>query len=267
LLWRDSNPINLRKISCGPRNVLAAASWQGEVLCFAGSEISGSTNLGGTIGDIQYCNDRWIAGTWKHALVGINQAGDVKKIFDVEKGVFRISVMEDSERYAVADLGSGISFYLGNVKTAEISPLGNISSMAFAGNHLVVISGPFLITVNLSGTIVAQEQLKETSNVWLLPSSYSGRCLLMSQNGNSRLIDDAGTQQLYFRYPVGHDLLSFCRIAKRFILTLPCGGCAYWRDGKQQQTWPDAITANISLDGHFVAVTFSNKVQLYEDPK
>ena len=267
LLWRDSRSIQFRKISCGIGDVLAVTSWEGDIRCFANGKNSSTVNLGGTVGDIQFCNGRWIAGTWKHALVGITMTGDVTTIFNVEKGIFRIAVMDDGERYAVADLGSGISFYSGNVKTAEISPLGNISSMAFAGKHLVVISGQSLITVNWSGTIVARDNLRETSKVRLLPSPYSCNCLLMTEKGNARLIDESGTQQLYFSFPVGHDLLSFCRISRRFILALPGGGCAYWRNGEQQLAWPDAITANLSSDGHFVAVTSQSKVQLYEDPK
>jgi len=266
LLWRDSRSIQLRKISRGSGNVLAATSWEGEVRCFADGKILTAVNLAGTVGDIQFCNDRWLAGTWKHALVGITMTGAVITIFNVEKGVFRIAVMDEGERYAVADLGSGISFYLGNVKTAETPPLGNISSMAFAGKHLMVISGRSLITVNLDGT-VTRDNLRETGALRLLPSPYSGRCLLMTEKGDSRLIDESGIQQLYFSFPAGHDLLSFCRIARRFILALPGGGCAYWRNGEQQLAWPDAITANISSDGHFVAVTSPGKVQLYEDPK
>lgn len=267
LLWRDSRSIQLRKISRGPGDVLAATSWEGEVRSFANGKISAAANLGGTVGDIQFCNNRWIAGTWKHALVGITMTGDIIEIFNVEKGVFRIAAMDEGERYAVADLGSGISFYSGNLKTAETPPLGNISSMAFAGKHLMVISGQSLITVTWGGTMVARDSLRETGNVRLLPSPYSGRCLLMTEKGDSRLIDESGTQQLYFSFPVGQDLLSFCRIARRFILALPGGGCAYWRNGEQQLAWPDAITANLSSDGHFVAVTSPGKVQLYEDPK
>ena len=267
LLWRDSRPTQLRKISRGPGDVLAAISWEGEVRCFAHGKISAAVNLAGTVGDIQFCNDRWVAGTWKHALVGIAMTGAVTTIFNIEKGIFRIAVMDEGERFAVADLGSGISFYSGDVKTAETPPLGNISSMAFAGKRLMVISGQSLIAVDLSATVVAQDNLRGVGNVRLLPSPYSGRCLLMTENGDSRLIDEPGTRQLYFSFPARHGLLSFCRIARRFILALPGGGCAYWRNGEQQLAWPDAITANLSSDGHFVAVTSPGKVQLYEDPK
>ena len=268
LLWRDLRPTRTRKISCGPGDQLAAISWEGEVRCFADGKLSASVALPGAVGDAQFCVSRWIVGTWQHALSSIKTTHDMIKLLDVEKGVFRIAVMENTDRFAVADLGGGIALYSEGKRVVNIPPRGIVSSMAFAGRRVMVLVEQSLLAFSLDGTEVAHESLRGVGNVQLFPSPYSGRCLLMPENGgDSWLIDDSGKHLPYFNFPVGHVLLSFCRIARRFTLSLPNGGCAYWRNGEQQLAWPDAITANLSSDGRFVAVTFSDKVQLYEDPQ
>ncbi|MCP4263677.1 MAG: TIR domain-containing protein [Planctomycetes bacterium] len=263
LLWRDSYPLRLRSISHGPENQLAAASWDGHVRCFDRGLHTASVKLDGTIGDIQFCIDRWIAGTWKHSLVGVTSNGNIIPIFDVEKGIFRIAVMDHGDHFAAADLGSSISIFSGERRIAETTPLGGISSMAFAGKRLMLVSGECLIAIDLSGNEVAREKV---GNARLMPSPSLGHCLLLDDKGTSWEIDEAGRHIPYFSFLPEKALLSSCKIAKSFTLASRQGGCAYWRHDKQQQAWPDAMTAMLSQDGQFVAVTFPGKVQLYRDP-
>ncbi|MFQ5674474.1 MAG: TIR domain-containing protein [bacterium] len=265
-LWRDSHPMRIRRVSYGPGDQVAIASWEGQIRCFTDGAIAASINLDGAIGDVQFCGDRWLAGTWKHSLVSIKTNGELIRLLDVEKGVFRIAVKDDAIWFAVADLGGGISLYMGDKRVVNIPPLGVISSMAFAGRRLMTISGELLIAVGLDGKVESRENQPGGGSARLLPSPSPGHCLLLSENGNSWLIDETGTHLPYFTFPPEHVLFSYCRIPNRFILALPQGGFAYWRDGKQKQNWLDAIAANLSSDGHFIAVTFPEKVQLYEDP-
>ena len=45
------------------------------------------------------------------------------------------------------------------------------------------------------------------------------------------------------------------------------GGCAYWRHDEQPvNIWPDALSAQVSNDGHFIAVRSADRVALYFDP-
>jgi len=265
-LWRDSHPTRIRRVSYGPGDQVAIASWEGQIRCFTDGAIAASINLDGAIGDVQFCADRWLAGTWKHSLVSIKTNGELIRLLDVEKGVFRIAVKDDAIWFAVSDLGGGISFYMGDKRVVNIPPLGVISSMAFAGRRLMTISGELLIAVGLDGKVESRENQPGGGSARLLHSPSPGHCLLLSENGNSWLIDETGTHLPYFTFPPGHVLFSYCRLPKRFILALPQSGFAYWCGGKQKQGWPDAIAANLSYDGRFIAVTFPDKVQLYEDP-
>lgn len=268
LLWRDSRPIRIRKILRGPNNELAVISWGGEVRCFTDGKLSTSVTLKGTIGDAQFCDGRWIVGTWQHELVSLKTTDDRVNLLDVEKGVFRIAVMGNTNRFAVADLSGGIAIYSEGRRIANIPPRGIVSSMAFAGRRIMALIEQSLIAYNLDGTEVSRDDLRRVGNARLVPSPYSEYCLLMPENdGDSWLINDTSTRLPYFKFPTGVIVLSFCRIARRFTFALSTGGCTYWSNGTQQRVWPDAIKANLSSDGHFIAVTFPEKVQLFEDPQ
>jgi len=268
LLWRDSHPMRVRRVSRGPGDQLAVTGWEGQVRCFTRGVLSASVNLAGAIGDVQFCDDRWIVGTWKHSLVAITMIGDIKPLMDVEKGVFRIAVMDDhADWFAVIDLSGGIAFYSGGKRVANIAPFTHVSSAAFVGRRLMLLSGQSLIPVELDGRLGSTEYLPSIGNARLLPAPSPGHCLLLAENGNSWVIDEAGRHLPYFSFPPGHALLSSCRVPKRFTLVLPTGGCAYWCDGKQQQSWSNALAANLSSDGRYVIVALPGTVQLYEDPR
>lgn len=264
LLWRDSQPLHLRKISAGPDHQLAVTSWEGHIRCFIGDAHTTSVKLDGAIGDLQYCSDRWIVGTWKHSLVAITMKGTIIPIFNVDKGVFRIAVTDSGDRFAVADLSGGISFYTGGHKVIETTPFDKVSSMAFVGKRLMLIAGEWLIAIDLSGKEIAREKV---GNARLFSAPKSAHCLLLDEKGNLWELDEVGRRLPYFNFLAGQKVLSMCTIPKRFTLTLSQGGCTYWRNGEHKQSWTEAISANLSQDGRFVAVTFSGKVLLYEDPK
>jgi hypothetical protein len=268
VLWRDSFPLHLRRVAMGPNNQLCVGSWEGRVRCFADGMLAVAIDLLGAIGDIQFCAGRWIAGTWKHSLMSItSDYGAIKLPPKVANGVFRIAAMKDADWFAIADLRGGIALYKERRRVVTIPPFGSISSMAFAGRRLMVLAGDSLYGVGLDGQVGPPERLLATEKASLLPSSSPDCCLLLARQGSSWEINNEGILLPYFNLPAGHRILSYCYVPKRFTVALPEQGCAYWRDGKQQQVWPKATTAHLSPDGRFVTVVFPDKVQLYEDPR
>lgn len=264
LVWRDSQPLRPRRVSYGPGGRLGVAGWEGQVRCIEDGNLAASIELDGVVGDLQFCDGRWVAGTWKEALVRIKEDGDVEPLLAVKNGVFQIAVMEGSPWFAVADLGGAIAFYSGAQKKADVPPGEEICSLAFAGPRLVVLSGQSLVMVQLDGWKEAPDRLPETGSGRLLPFD-SEHCLLISQSGNSWLIDHAGTLVPHFSLPKGHALLSGAWGTKRFMLAPPEGGCAYWGDGGEKKKWSDAIAGNLSPDGRFLSVVLPGGVRIFED--
>jgi serine/threonine protein kinase len=264
VVWRDREPLRIRRESRAHADRLAFAGWCGEVRCFAEGEIKVAAKLPGTVGDVQYCAGRWVAGTWKHSLVSIDSAGDISNLLEVEMGVFRISAMKEGDRFAVADLSGRIAIYRDGKRVITTPTVGTVSSMAFAGRRLVVLSGDSLITVEPDGKVGPREPRPGSGKSKLISADWPDRCLLLNDNGACWSINESGVHMPYVNFAEGQTLLSHCEIPRRFTVSLREGGCAYWRDG-HQTVWTDAIRANLSSGGKLVAVIFSDKVRLYED--
>lgn len=268
VLWRDSFPLHLRRVAPGPDNQLCVGSWEGHVRCFAEGMLAAAAELTGAVGDIQFCAGRWIAGTWKHSLMSItSEDGAVKLPPKVSNGVLRIAAMKDGDWFAVADLRGGIALYRERRRVLTIPPFSTVSGMAFAGRRLMVLAGDSLYGVGLDGQVWPPERLPATERASLLPSPSPDRCLLLARRGESWEINKEGILSPYFSLPPGHTLLSYCYVPRRLTVALPHQGCAYWRDGAPQQVWPEATAAHLSPDGRFVAVTFPDKIEVYEDPR
>ncbi|MCI0487091.1 MAG: serine/threonine protein kinase [Blastocatellia bacterium] len=266
-VWR-SDPLStpLRCVSRGPTDLWAVANWDGQVRCFAGGEMVAAASLDGTVGDVQFCASRWLAGTWKKSLISIGLKGDQTRLLDIEMGVFRIAVRADTDRFAVADLTGGITLYSLNRKVVDIPSIGVVSSMAFAGRHLLVLTRDALVTIEMDGRIRSREPRQGNGDARLLPASTPDNCLLLSSNGVCWSIDEQGIQMPYLTFAEDCSLLSPCWVSKRFTVAIRDRGCAYLRGGEQYKVWPEAIAANISSDGQFVTVVLPDRVQLYVDP-
>ena len=270
LVWRDSFAIPIRQIVRGPGTQLAVTSWEGHIRLFAdGMPVNVTQLKGGTVGDIQFCAGDWIAGTWLGQLYSLSLTGEVKPVLpEVDKGVFRIAVAGDNDLFAVADLSGGISLYYHRVRNVYIPSNGIVSSMAFAGNRLMIISNQNLYSIMLDGRPGSSERDLTGDRALLLSSPLSGSCLLVSQHGDSWTIDSEGRHLPYFSFANGMQLLSDCTCPKRFVVKLPDGGFAYyWRDKEIQESWPDATSAQLSADGRYLAVSVPGKVLLYEDTR
>lgn len=268
VLWRDSSPLYVRRVALGPDNRLCVGSWEGHVRCFAEGMLAAAADLSGAVGDIQFCDGRWIAGTWKHSLMSItSEDGAVKLPPKVSNGVLRIAAMKDGHWFAVADLRGGIALYRERRRIVTIPPFSTVSGMAFAGRRLMVLAGDSMYGVSLDGQIWPPERLPATDKASLLPSPSPDRCLLLARRGESWEINQEGILSPYLSLPPGHTLLSYCCVPKRLTLALPHQGCAYWRDGVTHTVWPEATAAHLSPDGRFVAVIFPNKIEVYEDPR
>lgn len=175
--------------------------------------------------------------------------------------------MKDGDWFAVADLRGGIALYRERRRVFTIPPFSIISGMAFAGRRLMVLAGDSLYGVGLDGQVWPPERLPATDRASLFPSPSPDHCLLLARRGESWEINQEGILSPYFSLPPGHTLLSYCYVPKRLTVALPHQGCAYWRDGSPHIVWTEATAAHLSPDGRFVAVTFPDKIEVYEDPR
>jgi hypothetical protein len=266
VLWRDSSSLHPRRITFSADNRLAVGSWNGGVRCFAEGMLAAVAELHGVVGDLQFCAGRWVAGTWKHSLVSIAPTGGTTELLNVSNGVLGIAVMKDTDWFAVADLRGGVSLYHEGRRVTSIPPFDAISSIAFAGRRLIVLDGDSICSVDLNGKVGRADHRYGNLRMRLIPSPYPDSCLLLTNLGESWLINEAGISQPYVNLSKGETLLSTCRVPKRITVSLPQGGCAYRKDGMQQEVWPDAINANLAPDGRSVVVIFPDKVQTYKDP-
>jgi len=268
LVWRDTRPLLIRRVSIAPENRVAVAGWEGQVRWFEAGGLAGSADLDGTVGDVQCCADAWVAGTWKESLVHLTRTGEVVPLLEVRRGVHRIAVTDSGDRFAVADLDGGIAFYSssGIRRLGIAKPLGAISGMAFAGHRLMVLLGRSLVAVEQDGSVGLPEKPPGSGKVRLFPSSSQRCCLLIDEGGNSWLMDERGVCSHFYGFRCGDASLSLCSVPRRFTIALDSGGYAYYRDGVKEHSWPDAVAISLSWDGRLVVLTFPGKVQIYHDP-
>jgi len=272
LVWRDTYPVPVRGVARGSGDRLAVGGWDGAVRYFAGAQLEASVRMDGAVGDLRFTSDSLVAGSWKRALWRIFSGGRHGELLNVAEGVHRIAVSDHSDQFAVADLSGGLSIY-SSYRRVYHRPALDVSDLAYAGPRLVMLTDDALISMSPDRSLGTAEP--RPGALRLLPAPVPGRCLLLigaaGQRGSAQaqeawLIDDADRQVWHFTLPAGHTLLSTSGVAKRFTTATPDGGRAYWRDGVEQQAWPDARSVALSADGRLVAVSRPGKVELYEDP-
>lgn len=259
--WHAYLQTPVRFVSFGETNEWAVATWDGNVYCFADGEAVASVELDGAVGDVKFCKGRWLVGTWKKSLVSISLKGEVTRLLPIDAGVLRIATISGLDRFAVAGLDGGITFYYNNTRVNTVSSVGFVSDMAFAGRLLITLANGFLIPIGLDGTPKSREP---GDKVRIIPSVTADSCLLLYDNGICSSLNEAGVHKKYFEFAEGKRLVSSCRLPKQFIVTQKGKGCAYWRDQQQEDAWDNAVTGNLSADGRFATIVFPDKVQLYE---
>lgn len=269
-VWSDGLPAPLRCVASGPGGLWAVGTWGGQVLCFADGQLQMTHRLDGATGALALGGERWLAGSWKELLVGIalrgvSSNGKPVPLDTFDMGVLRIAVRPHSYWFAVADLGGSIRLFEGNTRKAIAPSVGTVSSLAFAGRNLMALAGGDLVTIALDGRVMAREPQPGNGQARLLPGLDANSCLLLLDNGTCSRINDQGNLFHYCDFAADQTLLSSCNAPKRFVLAYRGGGCAYWRNEREQQAWPEALTANLSADGRLVTVVFADRVQLYED--
>jgi hypothetical protein len=272
LVWRDTQPVLVRRVALGTGDQVAVGGWDGFVRLFAGGNLAASTKLDGAIGDLQFTAGGLVIGTWKRALWHISAHGEHRELLGIDKGVHRIAVADRADRFAVADLSGGLTIYASGRKVADIPAFDSITDLAYAGTRLVILADGTLTGIRLDGTRGATES--KPGALRLLPSSVDGSCLLLVEAAGDGgapvqeawLVDEADRQVRHLVLKAGDKLLSASRMTKRLTVSTSDGGCSYWRDGTRIQHWPDALSAVISACGTLIAVTRPGTVDLYEDP-
>lgn len=263
-VWRDKQTLPLRRVVQGPDDHWAALGWDGCVRSFARGTCSTALKLNGTIGDARFGSKRWIIGTWKHTLVSIpvDSGRAIPLPPEIDKGILRIATMENGEWFAVADLSGGIALYSSWARRCVVPSQQRVSSLAFAGKQLLVLQGSTLSSIDLLGRTSSRD--RQEGAVCVLPGFSPDHCLLVTQRGEIWALDERGRRELYGTFPLGYTFSSACHAPKRLILKRPDTGFAYWREGKLEQEWSDALAATLSVEGKRIAVTLPGKVLLYE---
>jgi hypothetical protein len=131
----------------------------------------------------------------------------------------------------------------------------------------MVLSGQALIAVELDGRVGRPEMRPGKGKVRLCASEPRGRCFLFDESGESWSIEPDGSFRVCGRFPAGMSSLLVCSVPQQYLAGFPDRGYAYYRDGKERHTWPEATAGGLSYDGHFIAVTLPGKVEVYQDPK
>jgi len=273
LLWRDTHPVPVRRVTVGDGGQLAVGGWDGAVRYFADGALVAALSMDGAVGDLQFVRGGLVVGSWKRDLWRISATGQHEELLAVQRGVHRIAAAENSDRFAVANLSGGLSIYADNRRVTDMPELDSVTDLAYAAARLVILTDDALTSMGLDGSISAAEN--KPGALRLLSAPIAGSCMLLVETDEHResapvleawLIDEADRHVRHVTFPAGHTLLSTCGVRGRFTLSTPDGGCAYWRDGVEQQHWPDALSATISTDGRLVTVSRPGMVELYEDP-
>ena len=267
--WRDDQAVPIRVAVTGRDGQVAVGGWDGAVRYFADRELITATRLDGTVGDLAFARDGLIAGSWKHSLALLTIGREHRSLVEVTNGVHRIAVVDNSDRFAVADLSGQLAIYRADVRVQDWMTFRTIVDLAYAGSRLVMLTDGGLTGVRLDGQIDDFEP--KPGALRLLPGVDRGTCLLLvtteSQRPEAPLeawsIDQEHRHIRCSTFPAGYRILSTCNVRGRFTVALPDDGCAYWRDDAERRVWPDALAAELAMDGHQIVVALPDRVELY----
>lgn len=273
LVWRDSEPLPVRRTAAGPDGRFAVGGWNGAVRCFTPGGRPVATSLDGAVGDLAYLGTDVVAGSWNRALRRIADDGAVHELLGVESGVHRIAVSERGSRYAVADLAGGLAFYAGDRRVETVPAAGPMADIAYAGARLVVLTHEAVSSVRLDGTMT--DPVPTPGAFALGPDARRDCCLLLVSTDSDDpagstvqawRVDEQDRRLASFTLAAGERLLSMSAAGNRLTVRRAAGGCAYRRDGAEAAAWPDALAAWVSGDGCRIVVSRPTRVEVYEDP-
>lgn len=261
--WSSPQRFLLRFVRSAPGSALAAA-WDGRIALFQGAQPPTWLQADGTIGDACRLDSLWIAGTWKKDLFSIDSEGRLAHMPQVNEGVYRIAVLEQSGWLAAAALDGGVGLYQEGRKVLSLAPFTRLGSLAFAGRNLLVEAGGRLHTLTLSGKELSAEALAAGDHFELCQLPGSADCLLLRNRAEGQRIDASGRRLPFFNLPPGSRLLSFCSQPGRILVAPQSGGCALWQGSREICAWKDGQNGQLSHDGRALAVVAAHHAALYE---
>jgi eukaryotic-like serine/threonine-protein kinase len=269
ICWEDADPVAVRAVVAGPDDWLVVAGWDGRLRSFVAGELVAATRLDAAIGDVRFIGDHVLVGTWGHRLLRMSREGGFEELLGTESGVHRIAVSESGERFTVADLAGGLGVYRAHPdirRTGTHPPAQPIRDLAYAGSRLVLLGEGELTAIPLHGS--PSEPEPKPGAFRLLPVAKPGHCMVLAREHDGLqgwLIDESDRHVPDLTVPGGRDIVSVSADSRRFAVSLGGGGFAYWRDGKQVQSWSDAVCASLTPDGTRLAVVRPDRVELLAD--
>jgi hypothetical protein len=269
--WRDGRSMQVRTTATGSGHRLAVGGWDGAVRIFTGGPPR-DADVDGTVGALAFTSSGLVVGSWKHDLQFVSDDGVTHALVSVERGVHRVAVADDAERFAVLDLAGGVAIYSGLRRTQTLPPSEPLADIAYAGARLVMVSEEAVTGLRVDGRL---DQLIDKPGARELLVGGSGRCLLVvlvpdaTDAGQPRMsivaIDEADSHVPVVAFEPGDCLLSAGLLGDRFTVANAGGGCAYWREGSEVARWPETLSARLSRDGDLIVLTYLDRVEVFED--
>jgi hypothetical protein len=182
---------------------------------------------------------------------------------EIDTGAYRIATLGHAA-FAVLSMQSSISVFRGETRIAQTTPVPGAIDLAFAEGVLYLLSERGISIVDADHSAVSRPDRPPASgDLRLLPNPSSQSCLLVDANGQSWIIDKAGT---YPRGPKLPPASHFLQAADglRTCFATSVAGIDCWRDGIRVHTWHEAVAAAPSADGRRVAVVFAGAVEIHE---
>jgi hypothetical protein len=263
--WSDPKPFHVRVASLNSAGGVAVGSWEGEIKWFGAGGLEGTAHLDGPIGDIQAFAGRWLAGSWNENLKLVGGKVPATTLPGVRDGVRRIAA-GGGDTFAVLSLQDCVSFYSAGHRAAQIGPLPGVLGLALSNDIPMILTSAGLITINKSWKASEPDRLPSRSGIRLLASPSNSGCILVNDQGQSWIIDPAGTYPRGPRLPAGNNrsMTTACGFDRCLVQTQI--GFTYWRNGSKVKSWGDALSATLSVDGHRVVATLPGTVEIFEDP-
>jgi hypothetical protein len=262
MLWSDAGPFHWRVGALAPDGGVAVGSWEGEVHWFGAEGLEGSARLDGPIGDIRPLAGRWLAGSWNEKLKLLGGHQPAAALPDVTDGVRRIAAGA-GDLFAVLSLQNCVSLYRAGHRVAQIGPLFGARDLAFSRGCPLVLTAAGLVTIDSSGKPGTPDHPPSRTGVQLLASPPNPACLLVNDQGQSWIVDEAGTYPRGPRLPGGRNMTTACGFDRCVAQTQI--GFTYWRNGAKVRSWRDAVCAVLSPDGQRVVAALPGEVEVFRD--
>jgi hypothetical protein len=263
-IWRDGQRMQVRRAAVSEQG-LALGGWRGELRWFSAGRVIGINGAGWTIGDIREYHAQWLAGSWNGRLQMLHPDGSVGSIEPApEHGVHCLAV-SNTQQWAFLSMNGAVSVYEGETRLGYPQQLAGARSIAFAGGRVVVLTDQGLVTVVPGQKAGRPEKLPARGELRLVARPAEEVCLLVNETGRSWQVERTGTYPAGPKLPASPLVSAACEF-RRVVYANETGGYAYWRDGADVRSWPEAVSASMSAEGRRIVVALPGKVEVYEDP-